>query len=227
MLTIQITGIQEVRAQMQGLAKQVNFAAAKTLTQTAHEVRKAIPAGLRKSLDRPTNFTANPGATYVKPATRENLVAEVNFKERQASYLRWQIEGGTRSPTKKALRLPSAIGLDAYGNLPKGIIQQLIAVARRESKLGKRKARRIQVSNKVELFYGDPADVGGHRFPPGIYKIVKTGSRSQLIPLIVFPATTATYKKRVDLAAIATPVVQAEFAKRFQPALRQALATAK
>lgn len=222
------TNLDEVRRQFAGLEKQVNFAASKALNDTAREVRKAIPAGLRKSLDRPTPFTAGEGATFVKPARRDNLVAEVLFKDRQASYMRFQVEGGVRRPTRRALRLPSAVQLNEFGNLPRGIIQQLIAVARKESKLGKRKARRIQVSNKLDLFYGDPKDLGGRKFPPGIYKIVRlSAERSQLVPLIVFPETTATYRKRVDLLAIAQPVVVSNFNRLFNAALRGALGTAK
>ena len=222
------TNLDEVRRRLSGLEKQVNFAASKALNDTAREVRKAIPAGLRKSLDRPTPFTAGEGATFVKPAKRDNLTAEVLFKDRQASYLRYQVEGGVRRPTRRALRLPSAIRLDQYGNLPRGIIQQLIAVARKESRLGKRKARRIQVSNKLDLFYGDPKDVGGRDFPPGIYKIVRlSAERSQLVPLIVFPETAATYRKRVDLLSISRPVVASAFSPAFARALRDALASAR
>jgi hypothetical protein len=222
------TNLADVRRQFAGLEKQVNFAASKALNETAREVRKAIPAGLRRSLDRPTPFTAGEGATFVKPARRDSLVAEVLFKPRQASYLRYQVEGGVRSPTRRALRLPSAVKLNEYGNLPRGIIQQLISVARKESRLGKRRSRRIQVSNKLDLFYGDPRDVGGRNFPPGIYKIVKLSpERSQLVPLIVFPETVARYRKRVDLLAIARPVVASAFSPAFARALREALATAR
>ena len=66
------TNLAEVRRRLSGLEKQVNFAASKALNDTAREVRKAIPAGLRRSLDRPTPFTASEGATFVKPAKRED-----------------------------------------------------------------------------------------------------------------------------------------------------------
>lgn len=222
------TNLDAVRRQFAGLEKQVNFAASKALNEAAREVRKAVPAGLKRSLDRPTPFTAGEGAMFVKNARRDNLTAEVLFKDRQASYLRYQVEGGVRRPTRRALRLPSAVKLNEFGNLPRGIIQQLIAVARKEGKLGKRRARRIQVSNKLDLFYGDPKDVGGRNFPPGIYKIVKlTPERSQLVPLIVFPETVARYRKRVDLLAIAKPVVASAFSSAFSRALRESLATAR
>lgn len=220
------TNLDQVRRELVELGKQVDFAAAQALTRTAKDVQAAMPAGLERQLDRPTPFTKS--GTFVQAARRDSLVATVAFKDRQASYLQWQVEGGVRSPNRKALRLPAAIALDNFGNLPKGIIQQLLAVARREGKLGKRKSRRIKVSNKLELFYGDPADVGGHRFPPGIYKIVDRGAgRTQLVPLIVFPARSATYRKRLDLVDIAQPVVSANFGPHFEEALRNALRTAR
>lgn len=226
MISIQLTGLDAVRARFEsGLQRQIDFALARALTQTAYKVKEAIPGFLDQKLDRPTPWTKS--GTYVDRATPRNLQATVGFKPIQSSYLRWQAEGGVRAPKRQALRLPSAIKLDAYGNLPRGIIAQLIAVARKESRLTKRKARRIQVSKNLDLFYGDPADVGGHKSPPGIYKIVKTGTHSRLIPLIVFPATVARYDKRFDLRDLARPIVAREYNALFNAALRDALSTAR
>lgn len=222
------SNIDQVRRQMGSLARQVDFAASKALNATARQVQRAIPAGLQRQLDRPTPFTTgNPdgsrASTYLQPAKKNKLEVGVMFKDTQAAYLRFQVEGGIRAPKGKALRLPSAIGLDAYGNLPRGAIAKLLAVARREGKLGKRTAQRIKVGRGTSIFYGDPADVGAHRFPPGIYKEVIAGTRRQLIPLIVFPARTATYRTRVDLVDIASPVIAREFEPQFRQALDAAL----
>lgn len=222
----------EVRRQLAGLSRQVDFAASKALNATARQVQRAMPAGLQQQLDRPTPFTTgNPdgsrASTYLKPARKDRLEVDVIFKDVQAAYLRFQVEGGTRAPKGKALRLPSAIGLDGYGNIPRGAIAKLLAVARRESKLTKRTSQRIKVGRGTTLFYGDPADVGNHRFPPGIYKEVINGTRRQLIPLVVFPARSATYRKRLDLVAIASPVVAREFEPEFRQALTAALQDAR
>lgn len=227
-LSISITGLDAVKRQIANAEKQVAFAASKALNSTAREVQKGIPGVLAQSLDRPTPFTTSEKATFVRPATKSKLEAEVVFKDRQASYLRYQLEGGVRAPARKALRLPSAIGLNQYGNLPKGVIQQLVSIARKESKMGKRKARRIRVSNKLELFYGDPKDVGARNFPPGIYKIVpQAGGRgSRLIPLIVFPEQSAKYEKRVDLEPMARAVVLKNFGPEFERELKLALESA-
>lgn len=125
-LSISVTGLDAVRRQLGDLGKQASFAASKALNATAQDLRRAIPGELRKSLDRPTDFTASEKAMFIRPATKNRLESVVQFKDRQASYLRYQIDGGVRQPTRKALRLPSAIGLDQHGNLPRGIIKQLV-----------------------------------------------------------------------------------------------------
>lgn len=212
-------------AMLAGLEKQVKYATARALTATAKKIQAELPGELERALDRPTDFTKK--GTFVTRAERDNLTAVVGFKDRQASYLKWQIEGGTRAPTKKALRLPSAVKLDAFGNLPKGIIKQLIAFARKERKMAKKTSKRIAISNKVDLFYGDPADLGGKRFPPGIYKIVKQGDRGQLIPLVVFPAVSAKYKPRLHLQRFAQSVVDREWQSQFATAWSEAMRTAR
>jgi hypothetical protein len=226
MITVKIEGLDALRARLAGMEKQVKFAAAKALTQTANKIKAAVPAELDKALDRPTPFTKR--GLYVKGAKRDNLVAEVGFMAKQAEYMRYQIAGGRRAGGAGGLKLPSAIKTNEFGNIPKGLIKQLISIANKERKLGKVKARRIRISNKVELFYGDPSDVAGHKFPRGIYKRIDLGSgRGQLVPVVVFPDVTASYKPRFDFRRVADDVVRQEFDALFQSALRDALATAR
>ena len=47
------------------------------------------------------------------------------------------------------------------------------------------------------------------------------------VTVIVFSDKPARYKKRLDMAAIATPIIAANFSNEFDAALRQALATAR
>lgn len=220
------SNIDELRKVMGGLARQVDFAASRALNEVARHVQRAMPLGLERQLDRPTPFTKN-NSTFIRRATKANLEAAVLFKDVQAGYLRYQVQGGVRRPTRRALRLPSAIGLNQYGNLPKGVIQQLLAVARQDAALSRRRSRTIKVSNQVEIFYGDPSEAGVPGSPPGIYKRVRAGSRSQLIPLIVFPQQSATYSKRLNLEQIAAPVVRAEMPQEFDKAIQQAVRTAR
>lgn len=53
----------------------------------------------------------------------------VGVKDRQAQYLACQGEGGTRAPARQALRLPSVVDRNESGNLPAGLIRQLVARA--------------------------------------------------------------------------------------------------
>lgn len=225
-IRVELEGFDKAINRITGIGKQVEYAAAVALTRTAKAVEARIPDALERDLDRPTPFTKR--GTFVRAARKGSLEAIVGFKDRQAEYLRYQIEGGTRVPKNKALRLPSAIGLNEFGNLPKGVIQQLISVAKKEARLGKVRSRRIKVSSKVEIFYGDPADVGGHRFPPGIYKrVALSGGRHQLIPLIVFPRQPAKYRKRFDFMKLASETIAAEWPRNFQQALSEAMSSAR
>lgn len=208
------------------IGKQARFATAVALTRTAQDVQRAVPAALDRALDRPTDFTKR--GTYVLAARKDKLESVVGFKQAQAKYMAYMIEGGVRRPKNVALRLPTGIKTDAFGNLPKGAIKTLLAVARKEQKLGKVKSRRFQVSAKVEIFYGDPADVGVKDRPAGIYKIVKqAGGKSTMVSLVAFPRKNARYRARFDFAGLARQTAGTRFAVHFQAELRKALASAR
>lgn len=211
-----------LRRKLENIQKQTRFAAAKALTQTAAAVKAAVPDELDRVLDRPVPFTKR--GLYIRAARRDNLQAEVGFMPKQAEYMRYQIAGGVRSPGRGGLKLPSAIQLNEFGNIPKGTITQLIAVANKERKLGKVKARRIRVSSSVELFYGDPADVGGKNYPRGIYKRIQLGGgRGQLVPIVVFPNSSARYQARFDFRRLAQTVVDRDFDRFFKVAFADAM----
>lgn len=106
-------------------ARQVPFATAKALTDTARDVQRAIVDQLPTVFDRPTPFTQRGvGITY---ATKSTLTSRVFLRDIQREYLRIQVTGGTRSPKKVALVVPSGIDLNAYGNIPRNKIKALLA----------------------------------------------------------------------------------------------------
>lgn len=224
-LKVRIEGLEKTREYIENRGKQARFAAAVALTRTAQDVQREIPAALEKALDRPTTFTKN--GTFVSRADRQTLQAVVGFRDRQAEYLKFQIAGGTRTPGPAGLKLPSAIQVNDFGNIPRGLIAKLVAAARKQKGLTRRIATRIKVSNKVDLFFGDPADVGGRKFPRGIYKDVDLGGRRQLIPLIVFPNRPAKYKPRFDFKGLAERIVRDRWQRNFDQAYADALRTAR
>ncbi|MGL4647937.1 MAG: hypothetical protein ACRC1H_00910 [Caldilineaceae bacterium] len=221
-IKVDVRGIGAAKAHIAGLGKQVAFAASKALNATGKAVADAMPAEIERALDRPTPFTKR-GVRVLKYANKARLEATVGFMRAQAEYMRWQIEGGSRQPGTEGLRLPAAIKVNEFGNIPKGIIRQLVAVARKERRLGKVKARRIAVSREVELFYGDPIDKTGKTWPRGIYK----ATRNALVPLVVFPVTPARYRAIFDFPRIAEGIVKREWSRQFDKAMDEALRTAR
>lgn len=205
------------------LGKQIRFATARALTAAAKNVQREIPALLQANLDRPTPFTLQ--GTFVKSAQPNTLTAVVGFKPIQSAYLRWQIEGGTRQPARKALRLPSLQPLNQFGNLPPRTIATLVQRARAGRRLTKDQSKRLGVSKKVDLFYGEPGD--GR--PAGIYQRVpvKGSGDNKLLPLIVFPEQPARYERRVPFYREAERIAKQTFGREFAAAYRQAIATAR
>lgn len=176
------------------------------MTAIARKAKDAMPGEMRNVLDRPNRFTEN--AVYSTVATKQQLQAVVGIKDRQAEYLQYQVEGGTRRPKNIALRLPTVVELNEYGNVPTGLIKQLIARAKAGRRATKVQSRKFKVSQQVDLFYGDPGD--GR--PAGIYKrVVVSATQHRLVPIIVFPKRTARYQRRFDFYGAVHRIVLREF----------------
>lgn len=216
---VDISGLER---RMQALANdQVPFATAMALTRTAQDAVKELNTELPRYLDKPTSFTQK--AFTHRRATKRDLQALVFAKDIQAKYLRYQVLGGDRAPNKKAQKLPSNIKLNEFGNIPRGEIARLIALAKSGKKLTKARGKKLGISNKIDLFYGDP----GNGRPPGIYKRIAQGEQHILVPLIVFPQQHVQYKARFPMRTIVQRVVAQRFQAHFAAALREAMATAR
>jgi hypothetical protein len=216
--------IGEVLGFVNRLHKQAPFAIAKALTDTVRDVQAVMPAEVNKTSEGgAVEFTKR--GFFTTPARKGSLSATVGAKDKQAQYLRFQIEGGRRQPARQALRLPSVVQLTEQGNLPAGLIRQLVARAKAGKRATRTQSRRFGVSQALDLFYGEPGD--GR--PAGIYKrVVLSATRHQLIPIIVFPKQDAAYTKRpFDFYGIAKRVALQRFDANLDRAWRLALATAR
>lgn len=212
------SNIRQVLSITERLSSQYAFAVASALTATVKAVQKEMPAAVAQDLDRPTAFTK--AGFFIVPARKDRLTAVVGVKDRQAQYLRYQVDGGRRAPLRKALRLPSEVQLDASGNMPAGLVRQLVARAKANKRATKTQAQRFGVSQALDLFYGEPGD--GR--PAGIYKrVVLSATRQQLVPMVVFPQRPANYEPRFKFRERA----QALVASTFEPELRKAWARAQ
>ena len=134
---LQISVKSDVDKALKGLSrlhkKQMPFAAALGLTNTAMKVAKVEQHMMVRQLDRPTPFTIKgirwQGANKSDFKTRR-LHSRVYLMPKQAEYLRFQIEGGARTPKGKAIAVPTSnVKLNRYGNLAggQGRIKRLLA----------------------------------------------------------------------------------------------------
>jgi hypothetical protein len=224
---------------LQGWEKtQLPFATAKALTLTGQKVKAGIRSAIQRSFDRPTPYTLN--SVYLKPATKNNLVAEVELKNWASKgappsvYLAPQVFGGSRQPknSEKIMRragvLPSGMfwvpGLgastDRYGNISTGQIVQVISalkafpetgyLANRSNRMGARANK-----NAGNIFVGRPA--GGH-LPLGVYLRTKDG----LKPIMIF-INSPHYQKLLPFYETSREIYAANFQTIFNDALRDAL----
>ncbi|WP_119154159.1 hypothetical protein [Caldimonas tepidiphila] len=218
------TNVADVVKHLDDVARrQIPFAAARALTTIAREVREDVQAEMVSVFDRPTPFTQR--GLFVTPANKRELVATVGVMDRQAQYLRWQVEGGDRNPTNRATVLPSLINRNEFGNVNRRDLKKLIELAKAGKRVSHRGkvGQRTGVSSRADLFYGDPPD--GR--PAGLYKRVRTGARDQLIPLVIFREQAVKYRKRLDFYGVAVATVNRVGRQRFEEALAQAIATAR
>jgi len=135
--------------------KQMPFATALALNDTAEDVEEAWELELEEKLDRPTPFTKR--GIYKRRATKSRLTAEVGFKTIQAGYLKYQMQGGVRRPKGRALLVPAKTRLNKYGNMPKGSVARTI--------------------RKPGHFVASSRDSRTKHLKPGVYKRGKTSRR--------------------------------------------------
>lgn len=134
MLTIQITGLEDLRRNIQDLSeRRIKAAVATAMTRTAVKARDALKAELMRSIDKPTPYTVR--AIKYSAASANRLVAAVGFdvaaiqdvygnvvryadlgpgQTPAGKYMQWTTNGGAR--TQK--RFEKA--LQAVGALPSG-----------------------------------------------------------------------------------------------------------
>lgn len=103
------------------IEKQVEFASVLAANAIAADVKTGVERQLKADIDRPTPFTQK--AFKITRANKRTKTATVSIKPVQAGYLKYQIEGGTRSA--KSLVIPRKKAANKYGNLPRGKLKKL------------------------------------------------------------------------------------------------------
>ncbi|HPG52321.1 MAG TPA: hypothetical protein PLL11_17225 [Spirochaetota bacterium] len=260
MITMKVTGVEELQKRLDKVsAGQLPFAMALALTRTAQDAKDALVKEMRAVFDRPTPYTLS--SHYVKAATKRDLSAKVYLKEfagkgtPAGKYLGPEIMGGHRGLKRfeMALRrvglLPegrfvvpgSACPMDAYGNVQRSVIVQVLSYLQAFGEQGykaniteARKARLAKGNRRKQGFVyfvsrgrGTLSATGRmQNLPAGIWKRTSFAAGSAVQPIFMF-VKTPTYAKRYNFYEVAHRVAKSNFAGHFREAWREALATAK
>lgn len=239
----------EIASRFRDMArKQTNFAVARALSRTAVAVKEAQIREMRDVFDRPTRYTLN--SVYVKSATTQDLTARVWLKDDTSKgtpankFLGPQIAGGQRGLKRfeKALRskgyLPSGMiavpgsgaKLDAYGNMDRGQIVQMLSYLNAFGQQGYRanmntKQRKSFRNRKSSAYFvGRPAD---GKLPLGVWQRISTSNVNVIKPILLFVNAPHYESNRFDFFYVAEITVKKTFASELKAALVHAWATAR
>ena len=226
-ISVQSTIAQVMPKLEQFTSRQAPFTIAKALTETAKHVRKAMGEATNTVFDRPTAFTRN--AFAFMPARKDKLQAIVFAKDKQARYLKFQVQGGGR----RVKGFEKRFGGEGEGDEQSGL-QHLVPTRRIKLNASggvsmatiKAISANLNTSGKANRYFiGKPTGAGqnaGRGY--GIY--ARVGNNKRLEALMVF-ANKPTYRKRFDMTAIGGRVVNAQFESELRKAWAFALRTAR
>jgi hypothetical protein len=225
------------------LMRQMPFAMAKALTQTAIQAQTDIVQAMTQVFDRPTPYTLN--ATYVDPATKTKLEATVKLKDESykgtpaTKYLAPEVFGGQRNAKagEVALRrmlalsdgsfiVPGAgVPLDSYGNISAGTMTKILSAVHANpdyyaNVTQKSRKRAIAAGRNLEYFVG--------RSPSGARRLgVWERDGRQLHPILIFIDRAPSYRERLRFYEIAQQTYARVYQRLFDDALADAIATAR
>lgn len=244
-IDVRIEGMQAVRANLEGMAKQVRFAAAKTLTQTAYDINADIKEELKRNIQGgPTAFTLR--AFKVGMAKPQTLASTVSLRDDAEAggppytkALRHLFVGGGRQwkrlegwlrakgliPTGMMAAPGPKISLDNRGNIKRSSLDEMLKIlsspvrnARVWRQSGKNKEQKL-----IGFFVCRPGDRSG--LAPGIWRRIE-GAHSVVEPWIMFIRPVA-YRQKFDFEKIAKKTVDRVFQDKFRRNLEDAMRSAR
>lgn len=239
-ITVDLAGFSRAQRDLaaQLSERRVAAFAATALTRTAHEVAQHVRQEMRRVFDRPTPYTLR--SVRVEAATAARPVASVFISERKAPrdpspavVLKPQVEGGARGTKglELALRrmgvLPAGwlvvpgqgARLDPFGNVSRGLVQQVVTQIAQQQQARPKNARAITkaVRRTGGRFIAIPP---GARTQPGIYIADVIGRN--VMPVFIF-VRRATYRQRLDFHGIASRVALGRLPHHVKRAVAESL----
>lgn len=228
--------VAEVLRRVDARQKSIPVAISNALNLAVFKVREQEVATMERVFDRPTRWTLN--SLFIERATVASPVARVFLKEsyRGRHYLRPQIFGGARLPKGFELVLRSAgllpagmyavpgsgAKIDAYGNMSRGQLLQVMSALRLAERTSGYSANRTATSAKrrgrklPEYFVGRP---GGGRLPLGVWQSFRFAHGSAVKPILIF-VKQPVYQQRFRFFDVAQRVASKAFPLYFERELQ-------
>lgn len=258
---------------MEGAQKQIKYAAAVALTRVAKQAESEVRVEMTKVFDRPTRYALE--ATRVIPATPARLTSQVWLKDRtgapqgkDSNFLYPEVFGTPRGRkafetalmrvgwlrSNEFLVPATGLPLDAFGNVPSGVIRSILSQAKAAGGRGlgyssnKSDSARSKatVRKRGSYFVADQAD----GLPRGIFQRINFATGSKRVKYttakdkqrtktqltyganairMVFKIVVGkpNYRPRLRLFDIGQRVAARDFRREFDLAYQQALATAR
>lgn len=204
--------------------KQLPWATAAALNDTAQAVHQDTRRLMESVFDRPTPFTL--GAFRVEYATKDKLSAAVLTKDIQGRYLPLQESGGVEMPTGSVLLNPVGVRLNQYGNLPRNALKTLLArpdvfVAR------KRSSKTSYLAPGIYQRTDFKAKNGRRVGTAAVAVATANGARTSRLKLLIAFKPSQTVQGVLPFHRNAAEVASKVFGQRFAYRFAQALATAR
>lgn len=236
--------------------KQIVFATMTTINGAAYDGMKAVQKEIESVFDRPTRWVVG-GVRYTK-ARKDKLSSTIDLdywgnKQGVAveKILQAQVFSGARRlkrfevalnkikvlPDGYAVVPGARVELDAHGNMPAGLIVQVLAFFRAFGEQGYKSNMTDKTTKKLAkgsvrakrrgLDYVLMREGNRSGFPPGIYRRQFFGfGGSSLEPIMIF-IPIPSYRRRLDFYGLAEQAVQESAERRWPEELARAFATAR
>lgn len=233
---------------MQGLNQyrdQIPFATANAMNKTAEQVVAAEYEEMKKVFDRPTRFTLN--SIYFKRTSKRDAEKVITIKIKDEAgkgtpaekYLLPEVIGGQRRHKGSELALTgaglipqgsymtpgSAARIDAYGNMSRGQITQMLSQLSVQrtggytSTISARSRRRATSRAGGSFFVGRP---GGK--PLGVWQRYG-GKKSKKVKPIYIAVRPPNYRKRLKFQEVGEKIINENFKNNFIEAMSNAVRT--
>jgi hypothetical protein len=211
----------QARAMHFKVQKNLNFAIARGLTNTARFAAQKMQQQLPAIFDRPTPFTQR--AIGSLPATKTRLEARVFVRDVQAQYLMPQEHGRLRQPMPGS-PINIAVGqrLNPYGNISRGAIAKLRAKPNVFFSKGKGKTKQLPPGLYERLDVRRKKGMGSRR---GRKVTTGRGNQKTRLNMLVAFERQASYQPRFRFSERVIKIARNTIQRELQVSVADAMRT--